>query len=622
MKRTALLLSLLFITLTGCSNPFNNDSNNNESINSSESNDSSVTSTSSGDISSQDSTSTDTSSSGSSSSSDDTPSNMDSIQDMNILHAWNWKMNDIKSRLQTIKNAGYGAIQISPMQPKVDKTNYANESTKSQWWKLYQPLAFKIAESNESLLGTKSDLTALCSEAKRYNIKIVVDIVSNHLAGSDNNYSSQVYTKYPLHSYGKTNDNSIEAVVRGHIGLPDLDTSNKDLQNDVLNMLKDYIDCGVSGFRFDAAKHIETPDDGAYASDYWPTILNGTTNYAISKNIDAPYYYGEILNTCGTGRSFSSYTKYMSVVDNAQGTDIVNAVNNKSVSSLKKTYNTNVNPDHLVLWAESHDTYSNDSGYEKTRDFSTDTINKAYMIQASRKDAATLYFARPNNINVTMCSVDDNSGWKNAEISAINKFHTRYIDKEESINNNNNCFVNVRGTGSYAGAAIININASGTPTVDVKGLNNGTYIDLVSNREFNVANEKVTVSFTNGACILIPKGNNDQGGGNDDSSSSSNSEEITYNSSVVLKGSNSSLSYLAWTWGGSNSGSWVAFNEDNDALGINLNNGDNYIIVEFPSDTTASNANWDNKIRQTVDLSYNGSQIIHEYSELNWKTGS
>ena len=243
------------------------------------------------------------------------------------------------------------------------------------------------------------------------------------------------------------------------------------------------------------------------------------------------------------------------------------------------------------------------------------------MIQASRKDAATLYFARPNNINVTMCSIDDNSGWKNTEISAINKFHTRYIDKEESINNNNNCFVNVRGTGSYAGAAIININASGIPTVDVKGLNNGTYIDLISNREFNVANEKVTVSFTNGACILIPKGNNDQGG-SDDSSSSSTSEEITYNSSVVLKGSNSSLSYLAWTWGGSNSGSWVAFNEDNGALGINLNNGDNYIIVEFPSGTTASNANWGNKIRQTVDLSYNGSQIIHEYSELNWKTGS
>ena len=331
---------------------------------------------------------------------------IDSIQDMNILHAWNWKMNDIKSRLQAIKNAGYGAIQISPMQPKVDKTSYSNESTKSQWWKLYQPLAFKIAEGSESFLGTKSDLTSLCTEAKKYNIKIVVDIVSNHLAGSNNNYSDQVYTRYPLHTYsgGGTNDNSVEAVVRGHIGLPDLDTSNKELQNDVLNMLKDYVDCGVSGFRFDAAKHIETPDDGEFASDYWPTILNGTTTYALNKNLDQPYYYGEVLNTCGTGRSFSSYTKMMSICDNNQGSDLVKAVNNKSLSSIKKTYNTGANPDHLVLWAESHDTYSNDSGYEKTRDYSTETINKAYIIQASRKDAATLYFARPNNINVTICS--------------------------------------------------------------------------------------------------------------------------------------------------------------------------------------------------------------------------
>ena len=618
MKKTKFLLSLLFIALTSCS--LNNvvkplDSVNDES---SISNSESSTNESQSETSS---TTTNDNSGSSSSSSTDEPSSIDSIQDMNILHAWNWKMNDIKSRLQAIKNAGYGAIQISPMQPKVDKTSYSNESTKSQWWKLYQPLAFKIAEGNESFLGTKSDLTSLCTEAKKYNIKIVVDIVSNHLAGSNNNYSDQVYTRYPLHTYsgGKTNDNSVEAVVRGHIGLPDLDTSNKDLQNDVLNMLKDYVDCGVSGFRFDAAKHIETPDDGEFASDYWPTILNGTTTYALNKNLDQPYYYGEVLNTCGTGRSFSSYTKMMSVCDNNQGSDLVKAVNNKSLSSIKKTYNTGANPDHLVLWAESHDTYSNDSGYEKTRDYSLETINKAYIIQASRKDAATLYFARPNNINVTICSIDDNSGWKNAEITAINKFHTRYIDKAESINNNNSCFVNVRGTGSYAGAVIVNIADSSNKTVDVKGLQNGTYIDLISNNTFQVSNEKVTASFTNGACILVPKDSSGQGEGGD-TSSSSGSESIIYNSSVVLKGFNTSYSYLAWTWSGSSSGSWKAFTEDNDAIGINLNSGDNYIIVEFPGGTTVNNANWDNKRRQTVDLSYNGTQIIHEYNDLNWKS--
>ena len=619
MKKSHLLLAILSLSLTGCFllNTNNNSSENQSSKEKEQS--SSETNNSSSDSTNSSSSNSDSSShSSSEGGGEDNPSeiaDVDSIQDMNILHAWNWKINDIKSRLSAIKNAGYGAIQISPMQPKVDKSNYSNQSTKSQWWKLYQPLAFKIAENEESFLGTKSDLISLCSEAKKQNIKIVVDIVSNHLAGTNNSYSNQVYTQYPLHTYGSTNDNSIQAVVQGHIGLPDLDTSKSQVQQDVLTMLKSYVDCGVSGFRFDAAKHIETPDDGDYASNYWPTILNGTTNYAKSKNLQEPYYYGEILNTCGTGRSFSSYTKMMSICDNNQGTSVVQAVNNQSLSSIKTTYNTGANPNHLVLWSESHDTYANDSGYDITRNYSTEVINKAYIIQASRKDAATLYLARPSSMDVTICSIDDNSGWKNQEVIAINKFHRRYVDKDEAINNNNGCFVNVRGTGSFAGAAIVNISGSTSKTVDVKGLQNGTYTDLITNKDFTVNNEKVTVSFTNGACILIPKGSST----GEDNPGGGEVNPTTYSSSVVLKGYNTSLSYLAWTWGNGNSGSWKAFNTDQDAIGVNLSSGDNYIIVEFPSGTTTSNANWDNKKKQTNDLLYSGTQIIHEYSSLTWK---
>ena len=569
--------------------------------------------TSNSESNSQNSSNNNSSSNQSSGGTSETPSAVDSIQDVNILHAWNWKLNDIKSRLSTIKNAGYGAIQISPMQPKVDKTGYSNQSTKSQWWKLYQPLAFKVSESDETFLGSKSDLTTLCSEAKKYDIKIVMDVVCNHMAGTNNSYNSQVYTKYPLHDYGATNDNSVEAVVRGHIGLPDLDTSNSQVQQDVLTMLKSYIDCGVSGFRFDAAKHIETPDDGDYASNFWPTVLDGATSYAESKKLAKPYYYGEVLNTPGSGRSFSSYTKMMSIVDNKQGTSIVNAVNSGNLNNIKTTFDTGANANKLVLWAESHDTYANDSGYEKTRDYSKEIINKAYMIQASRKDAATLYLARPSSMDVTICSIDDNSGWKNPEIAAINKFHVQYVDKDESISKNNGCYVNVRGSSSSAGAAIINISAGSSATVEVKGLSNGTYVDLVSNKEFTVSNEKVTATFTNGACILVPKGSNS---GNTSSTSSQTQEE--YSSSVVLRGYNSSLSYLAWVWSNGAAGSWKAFSSDHDALGINLNNGENYIIVEFPNGTNTSNANWDNKIRQTVDMTYTGSQIIHDYDTLSW----
>lgn len=433
-----------------------------------------------------------------------------SLQDANILHAWNWKMNDIKSRLTTIKNAGYEAIQISPMQPKVDKTNWSNESTSSQWWKLYQPLEFKVATSGENFLGTKEQLTSLCTEAKKKGLNIIVDVVSNHLAGGSNYYSDQVYTQYPRHNYNNgADDNNGESVVKGHIGLPDLDTSNGQVKQAVLGLLEEYIDCGVTGFRFDAAKHIETPDDGSYASDFWPTVLNGATSYASENNKPAPYYYGEVLNTPGQGRSWSSYTKLMSICDNKQGTATVNAVKNSQGGSISKDYNTGVNPDHLVLWAESHDTYANNSGYEITREFSTDVINRTYMIQASRKDAATLYFARPGSMGDTICSINDDSGWKNSEIKAINDFHTHYVGQSEHISTpDGKYFVNVRGSGAFAGAAIINISGSSSATISVNGLENGNYTDLVSGNTFTVNNGSVNASFTNGACILVPKTTN------------------------------------------------------------------------------------------------------------------
>ena len=536
----------------------------------------------------------------------ETQSEIDSIQDVNILHAWNWRLNDIKSRLKVIKKAGYGAIQISPMQPKVDKTNNMYDTTASQWWKYYQPLEFKVAGENESLLGTKSELTSLCSEAKKSGIKIVADIVSNHLAGQNNNYSSQVYYQYPLHTYGqKSNDDSIQAVVQGHIGLPDLDTSNKTVQGAVLNMMKEYIDCGVSGFRFDAAKHIETPEDGDYASDYWPTILNGTTEYATNKGLDTPYYYGEIINTAGKGRSFEQYTSYMSIVDSHQGTDTTEAVDDGFENRIGTSYHTGVNPDHLVLWAETHDTYANDDGYDLTREYSIDVINKSYMIQASRKDAATLYFARPTDMNVRIGAIDDTSGWKNIEVEAINKFHKRYVDKDEKITKESGCFINVRGKGSYAGVAIINVDQSESKELTISGINDGTYIDLISKDEYVVNKGKVNAKFTNNGCILIPKDGYEE-----------EEEDDSYSSSVVLTNSDASLSYYAWVWKSGSDGHWVEFVTDKDAIGITLSDGDKYTIVEFPK---GSSTNWDNKIRQSVDMSYSGSQIVIDYKDISWK---
>lgn len=372
--------------------------------------------------------------------------------------------------------------------------------------------------------------------------------------------------------------------------------------------MKEYIDCGVSGFRFDAAKHIETPDDGDYASDYWPYVLGNTTTYATNKGLDKPYYYGEILGTCGTDRSFSSYTKFMSVIDSSQSGDTLSAVRYSDTSLLSTTYNTKQDPDKLVLWSESHDNYANNND-QTTRNINSTVINKAYVIQASRKDAATLYYARPENMYVSMCSIDDLGAWQYPAIKAINKFHDRYVDKDENISIDKDCFINVRGKGSYAGVAIVNLDkTTSTKELTISSLKDGKYIDLVSKIEYTLSNHNLSASFTDGVSILIPK---------DDYVPED--EDDSYISSFVIEDAPTNYAYLAWVWGNNKSGSWKSFSKDQSAIGISLSSGDQFIVVEFPSGTTTNNVSWDNKIRQTEDMSYSGNQTIVKFNSLIWK---
>ena len=283
------------------------------------------------------------------------------IKDRPILHAWDWSVSQIINDLDNIANANYKAIQLSPLQPS--KNTNANEP----WWNLYQPLGFKVSTGTENPIGNKTSLTELCRKAKEKDIAIIMDVVCNHLASEDNGgrlsddvkrFEPEIYNNKLIHNCAKdANDNDLESVVRGKIGLVSINTANATVQAHIKQMLRDYIDCGVSGFRFDAAKHIETPDDGSFASNFWPNITNEIYTYGEQKLGEKPFIYGEILYTPGAGRSWGSYTSMMSVVDNVQGSNILGAVCNGSADgAANKNFNIG-NASKAVLWAESHDTF-------------------------------------------------------------------------------------------------------------------------------------------------------------------------------------------------------------------------------------------------------------------------
>ncbi len=441
----------------------------------------------------------------------------DKVGDGVMLHAFNWSYNTIKENLPAIAAAGYTTVQTSPVQQPKDYSTSGDVT--GQWWKLYQPISFHIAE--QSWLGTKDDLKSLCDEADKYGIKIICDIVSNHIANADEarpetvsnqvkKYEPEFYKKrrtYTRTYKGDANDSSVQAVVQGHVSkCPDLVTNDTAVQTYIINLLKECIDCGVDGFRFDAAKHIETEDDGEYASDYWKNITSSASSYYTQKTGDDLYIYGEILNNCGADRSYSSYTKYINVTDNRTGDAVLyNVTRGKASTATNAKYKSGVAASNAVLWAESHDTYegsSGSSGFPNTADVSDENVVKAWAIVASRKDSTALFFARPGT--ALMGGVSTDTTYKSTAVSEINKFHNLFVGQSEKLGSSGDIAYVARGT-----SGIVLSNCKGTNasvSISGTGLADGKYTDTVSGAEFTVANGVLTGSIGKTGVAVVYNG--------------------------------------------------------------------------------------------------------------------
>ena len=120
----------------------------------------------------------------------------------------------------------------------------------------------------------------MCDTVHQYGIKVVVDSVLNHTAAyydkiSDNIKSIPDGAFHPMGDE-RTEDQNWSEVDRYEetqydlSGLYDLNTQNKEVQLYIQDFLKTCVDNGADGFRFDAAKLIELPDDTSekYGSDF------------------------------------------------------------------------------------------------------------------------------------------------------------------------------------------------------------------------------------------------------------------------------------------------------------------------------------------------------------------
>ncbi len=137
--------------------------------------------------------------------------------------------------------------------------------------------------------GTQDDLDELISECHKRNVLVILDIAFNHTssqnewfksfveAHQNNDYANKYYDFY---TYAYKNDSpggrsfcDISWTDQNYecnfsYDMPELNFDNPDVRNEVLNIARFYLDKGIDGFRFDAAKYLYLTDKNS-TENFW-----------------------------------------------------------------------------------------------------------------------------------------------------------------------------------------------------------------------------------------------------------------------------------------------------------------------------------------------------------------
>lgn len=401
------------------------------------------------------------------------------IQQGNILHCFDWPASVITDNLQNIAEAGYGAVQLSPLQ----RTD--TRASGSEWHNLYRPydLAFK-----SSSFCTEADLKTLCSEAHKYGIKVIVDVVANHVDRTSGYHDTWWDSNGRVRWEGGINYGSRYSITHGQLG--DYGDVNSE-SAEVIARAKAYIqflkNCGVDGIRWDAAKHIGLPSEGC---NFWKEVTS----------VAGMWHYGEILDSPGPDDSIiKEYTQYMSVTDNRYSNSAA-----RENGGLPGGYGGDWAYKYslgnkCVYWGESHDTYSND---EWSQNVDQSVIDRAYAAMACRNDATCLYFARPNTKGFSNIKTGKGTdAYKSAPIAAVNKFRNAMVGRADYFTNSGSAVSITRKDGG----AVIVMKGSGQVSIANGGgyCPAGTYKDKVSGNTFTVTSTTITGNVGSSGIAVI-----------------------------------------------------------------------------------------------------------------------
>lgn len=289
-----------------------------------------------------------------------------------IFHAFDQQYSDIEQFVCELGKQGYSHIQIPPAQ----KSNPSPE-----WWARYQPVDYSVIEGKNK--SSQQDLKKLINKAHSCNVKVIADVVFNHMANLDGNDDFEDLSKFPglsvndFHSasgrpgkkscdinYSDGNRNSEINCWLG--GLPDLIFTNnvKTIQK---AHLKKLLNLGVDGFRFDAAKHMP------------PDVVKEYISYVDQQSQGKTWNYLEVITDSDT--SPENYNWIAAITDFVLYNSMKNAFTfGGDLRSLRVP--TAVNDPRSVTFGRNHDTIReiNSNAINPYSDRSDSFLATAYVL--------------------------------------------------------------------------------------------------------------------------------------------------------------------------------------------------------------------------------------------------
>ncbi len=185
-------------------------------------------------------------------------------QPLAIYHAFQVPLKALLPQVCALGRAGYSHVQLSPLQ---------RSSPGPQWWKRYQPIDSTVIEG----LGSEAELRALSQRAHGCGVKVLADVVFNHMANLSGGQDVEALGAFPglgtpdfrtppeapgrrpctdSDANGYADGNRKRELFCWLGGLPDLRFTERVRARQRAHLQR-LLDLGVDGFRFDAAKHLE-----------------------------------------------------------------------------------------------------------------------------------------------------------------------------------------------------------------------------------------------------------------------------------------------------------------------------------------------------------------------------